>query len=207
MSAYGMKFVSQVNAKSRSESAPYYCEMKRLAREVRGHYALASPCVGCMELRRIYRELGIRLTAWPGKVRSIRGAYFNDGLGVDVMVMKGLSEDAMAFTMAHELKHHFVDSDLRPFSRWQLDRKNPIEVGADVFAAELIYPEKDFQSDLGTLRLRKKKCFVKVLLQLKAKTGTTLPHWVMRDRAVRMGIAPASAFCSRSWKKLEQETW
>jgi hypothetical protein len=33
-------------------------------------------------------------------------------LGVNVTVMKELPEDAMVFAMAHELKHHLVDSDL-----------------------------------------------------------------------------------------------
>jgi Zn-dependent peptidase ImmA (M78 family) len=120
------------------------CEVKELARQVREHYALVSLCVGCSELRKIYRAQGIRLTLWPGKVRNIQGAYFNDDLGMNVMVMKELPEDAMAFTMAHELKHHLVDSDLKPYSKWRFDQPNPIEVGADVFAAELIYPEKGF---------------------------------------------------------------
>lgn len=46
----------------------------------------------------------------------MRGVYFNDELGIDVMVKKELPEDALVFTMAHELKHHLLDSDLKSYS-------------------------------------------------------------------------------------------
>ena len=51
-------------------------------------------------------------------------------------------------TMAHELKHHLVDSTLEIRSQWGLEAPNPIEVSAEIFASELIYPEQDFRSDL-----------------------------------------------------------
>src|ERR1700693_5841989 len=76
----------------------------------------------------------------PGHVGDLRGAYFNDEYGVDVMVMKELPEDPIIFTMAHELKHHLVDSSLEIRSQWKFEEANPIEVGAEVFASELIYP-------------------------------------------------------------------
>lgn len=125
-----MKLAAQAAALLTFEAEPYYFDMKELARQVREHYALVSPRVRCSELRKIYRAQGIRLTLWPGKVRNVRGAYFSDELGVNVMVMRELPEDAMAFTMAHELKHHLVDSDLKPYSKWRFDQLNPIEVGA-----------------------------------------------------------------------------
>jgi Zn-dependent peptidase ImmA (M78 family) len=114
MKGYGMKTAAQVAALLKFEPKPYYVEMKELARQVHEHYKLVSPRVRSSDLRKIYRAQGIRLALWPGKVRNVRGAYFNDELGVNVMVMKELPEDAMVFTMAHELKHHLVDSELKP---------------------------------------------------------------------------------------------
>jgi Zn-dependent peptidase ImmA (M78 family) len=113
----------------------------------------------------------------------------------------------MAFTMAHELKHHLVDSDLKPYSKWKFDQPNPIEVGADLFAAELIYPEKAFESDLARLRTRAGECPLDVILRLKKKTGTTLPYRISRERAILMGFAAANIFRVSFWQKLERGNW
>jgi Zn-dependent peptidase ImmA (M78 family) len=123
------------------------------------------------------------------------------------MVMKELPEDAMVLTMVHELKHHLVDSNLKSYSKWRFDQANPMEVGADLFAAELIYPEKAFESDLERMRTRAGECPLDAILRLKKKTGTTLPYRIFRERAASMGFAPASMFRVSFWQKLEKATW
>jgi Zn-dependent peptidase ImmA (M78 family) len=123
------------------------------------------------------------------------------------VVMKELSQDAMVFTMAHELKHHLVDSDLKPYSKWRFYQPNPIEVGANLFAAELIYPEQDFQSDLERMKTTAGKRPLDGILRLKNKTKTTLPHRIFRERAVSMGFAPRSEFRVRPWRRLEKANW
>ena len=90
------------------------------------------------------------------------------------MLMKGLPEDLMVFTMAHELKHHLFDADLKPYSAWGWDQPSPIEVGAEIFAAELIYPEQEFRRDAEGMGIRSGECSVKAMLRLKRKTRTTL---------------------------------
>jgi Zn-dependent peptidase ImmA (M78 family) len=203
----GRSSLVQLGALLTLEPEPYYAEMKELARQVRKYYKLVSSRVGPYELRRIYKAQGIRLTLWPGKVGELRGAYFNDELGVNVMVMKELPEDTLAFTMAHELKHHLVDSDLKSHSEWIYDPRNPIEVGAEAFAAELIYPEQTFRFDLQRMRVRPGECPLNVLLRLKRKTQTTLPYRIFRERAVSIGFAAARVFRASSWKKMEKEKW
>jgi len=207
LKSYGMTTAAQVAALLTLDPEPYYVELKELARQVREHYALTSPRIRCSDLRKIYRAQGIELILWPGKVRNVRGAYFNDEWGVAVMVMKELPEGPLVFTMAHELKHHLVDSDLKPYPRWRFDQPNPIEVGADLFAAELIYPEKAFEFDLGRMGRRVGDGPLDVLLRLKKKTGASLPHRIFRERAVLMGFAPASLFRMSSWLKLEKADW
>src|ERR1700756_1072684 len=46
------------------------------------------------------------------------------------------------------------DSNLKPYSQWGFKNRNPIEVGAEIFAAELVYREKDFRFDLRRMRVR-----------------------------------------------------
>ena len=202
-----MKPAAEVGALLTMRPDAYYEGMKKLARQVRGHYGLVSPRVRFGELQEVYRDQGIQLTLWPGEVRNLRGAYFNDEVGVSVMVMKELPEDARLFTMAHELKHHLVDAGLKPFSDWTFRQSSPIEAGANLFAAELIYPEKDFQCDLERLRGRTCDRPLDVLLCLKKKTRTTLPYRILRERAVSMGFARASAFVASWWRELEEANW
>jgi Zn-dependent peptidase ImmA (M78 family) len=129
--------------------AAYYHDMKAIARATRTQYGLTSPRVQKSHLRAIYRDKGIRIDLWPHKLRSIRGAYFNDEFGVTVMLAKGLPEDPMVFTMAHELKHHLVDRDLPVACCSDRNDNELIEIGAEVFAAELIFPEQDFLDALA----------------------------------------------------------
>jgi Zn-dependent peptidase ImmA (M78 family) len=90
----------------------YYEALKELARDTRAQYGIASPRVLRSDLRRVYRDQGIHIDLWDHKFKKLRGAYFNDELGPTVMLSKGLPEDPMVFTMAHELKHHLADSEL-----------------------------------------------------------------------------------------------
>jgi hypothetical protein len=55
----------------------YYDELKQLAREVRGEYGLDSPRVLRSDLRRIYRDQGIRIDLWNHNFKRLRGAYFS----------------------------------------------------------------------------------------------------------------------------------
>src|SRR5690348_3498925 len=118
----------------------YYNQLKALAREIRSRYDLTTPRVLRSDLRRIYRDQGVAIDLWPHKLRNLRGAYIHDEHGASVMLAKGLPEDPMVFTMAHELKHHLTDSDLSLSYCDLSNEREPIEIGAEVFAAELIYP-------------------------------------------------------------------
>jgi Zn-dependent peptidase ImmA (M78 family) len=61
------------------------------------------------------------------------------------MLAGGLPGGPTIFTMAHELKHRLVDSKIGIFLRETSDQTRRIEIAAEVFAAELIYPEKEFR--------------------------------------------------------------
>jgi Zn-dependent peptidase ImmA (M78 family) len=122
----------------------YYSEMKVLARAVREKYGLTTARVQKSHLRAIYRDLGIRIDLWPYRLKELRGAYFNDDLGPTVMLAKCLPEDPMVFTMSHELKHHLVDRDITVACCSDRTANKHIEIGAEIFAAEFIYPEQDF---------------------------------------------------------------
>ena len=187
--------------------ADYYEEMKALARSTRVKYGLSTPRVQRSHLRRIYRDQGVRIDLWPHRLREIRGAYFNDELGPTVMLVKGLPEDPTVFTMAHELKHHLTDRDLQLACCSDRNANQHIEIGAEVFAAELIFPDSDFLELLAQRGVTKGRCSPDAIVRLKHDTGTTLSYAGLAKRATFHGLAPAGSLDGIQWKKLEERIY
>jgi Zn-dependent peptidase ImmA (M78 family) len=182
----------------------YYEELKSLAREVRAEYGLRSPRVLTSDLRRIYDKHGIIIDSWPYRLRNLRGAFISDHLGTTVMLAPGLPQDPMVFTMAHELKHFFRDRDLGISYCDQSNLGKTVEVGAEIFAAELIFPDQDFIRHMRALRVGRDQCLPKTLVQLKLKTRTTLSYAGLAIKAERLGFAPpASLTRIKTWRKFE----
>jgi Zn-dependent peptidase ImmA (M78 family) len=176
--------------------------MKELARQTRTRFGLQTPRVLRSDLRRIYKAEGIAIDLWPHRLKKLRGAYFDDDIGPTVMLAKGLPEGPMVFTMAHELKHHLADRG-RPLSYCDASNESdPIEIGAEVFAAELIYPEEDFTKDLAQQGVFKGRCTANSLIKLKHDTRTTLSYTGQRERSSLVLPLQESLRRSngRSWK-------
>lgn len=189
---------------SRSE---YYARLKDLARTTRARFGLTSPRVLRSDLRRIYRTEGIRIDLWPYKLRKLRGAYINDELGPTVMLAKGLPQDPMVFTMGHELKHHLTDSGSALSYCDACNQSDPIEIGAEIFAAELIYPDDDFRSDLEKMNIALGQCTPEVLVRLKHETRTTLSYAGLAKRAEFMGFAVEGSLDKVKWKTIEEQIY
>ena len=182
----------------------YYEELKLLARQVRAENGLRSPRVLASDLRRIYDKHGIVIDSWPYRLRNLRGAFISDHLGATVMLASGLPQDPMVFTMAHELKHFFRDRDLGISYCDQSNLSKTIEVGAEIFAAELIFPDQDFIKHMRVLGIGRDQCLPKTLVQLKRKTRTTLSYAGLAIKAERLGFAPPSSLTRiKTWRKFE----
>ncbi len=120
------------------------------------------------------------------------------------MLASGLPQDPMVFTMAHELKHFFRDRDLGISYCDQSNLSKTVEVGAEIFAAELIYPDQDFIKHMRVLRVGRDQCLPRTLVQLKLKTRTTLSYAGLAIKAERLGYAPACSLTRiKTWRKLE----
>src|SRR5579863_904385 len=63
----------------------YYEMLKGRAREIRAEYGFVTPRVLRSDLRRIYKDHGIRFDKRPF-TKKIRGAYFNDDFGVHIAI-------------------------------------------------------------------------------------------------------------------------
>jgi hypothetical protein len=171
---------------------------------VRAENGLRSPRVLASDLRRIYDRHGIVIDSWPYRLRHLRGAFISDSLGTTVMLASGLPQDPMVFTMAHELKHFFRDRDLGISYCDQSNLSKTVEIGAEIFAAELLFPDQDFIKHLQLLRVGRDQCLPRTIVQLKAKTRTTLSYAGLAIKAERLGFAPPSSLTRiKTWRKLE----
>jgi Zn-dependent peptidase ImmA (M78 family) len=183
----------------------YYEELKLLARQVRAENNLRSPRVLPSDLRRIYDRHGITIDSWPYRLRHLRGAFISDHLGTTVLLASGLPQDPMVFTMAHELKHFFRDRDLGISYCDQSNLSREVEVGAEIFAAELLFPDQDFIKHMRSLRVGQDQCLPRTLVHLKCKTRTTLSYAGLAIKAERLGYAPARSLTKiKTWRKLEE---
>lgn len=181
----------------------YYEAMKSLARETRARFDLVTPVVKLSDLRRIYKDQGIRIDLWAGKLKNLRGAYFLDEAGPSVMLSKQLPKEQRIFTMGHELKHHLVDR--AETNCMELEGSSAIEIGAEVFAAELIFPEGDFADVLHAMQVPIGACTGEHIVRLKHDTGTTMSFTGLAKRATRLRFAAPGALDGVQWKKLDVE--
>lgn len=183
----------------------YYEKLKELARQTRTRFGLTGPRVGRSDMRRIYTSEGIRLDLWPHRFRKLRGAYFDDDLGPTVVVARDLPDAPYIFTLAHELKHHLVDRGKGLSYCGEANESEPIEIGAEVFAAELIFPEKDFSSWLQQRGIA--VCTPETLVQMKHETQTTLSYAGLAKRACWLNFAEPETLKGVQWMKLEERAY
>ena len=183
----------------------YYEEMKALARTVRAKHDITGPRVTRTNLRRVYKAYGIRFDLRSG-FKNLRGAYFNDEFGPCIVVAKALPEDPRVFTMGHELKHHLVDRDTQGFQcKFENVGTDPVEIGAEVFSAELLFPEAEYLALLAEMGVTEGTCTAEHLARLKHDTRTTLSYQGLAKRAEFMNLAEAGAFDGVQFKKLEEQ--
>ncbi len=181
----------------------YYELIRTKARAVRKEHGLTTPKVMLSDLRRIYKAYGIGIDLWKGPMSTVRGMYaVYDGVP-SVMVVKSLPDEQRIFTLAHELKHHFFDVEPIQYPM----EKEPTEIGAEIFAVELIFPDQDFRQQIELLGVSPGCCTAKNIVTLKRHSQTTLSFTSLAKRAKFLGYASEDAFEKVQWKKLEEEMY
>ncbi len=122
-----------------------------------------------------------------------------------MLIAKRLPPEQRIFTMAHEFKHHLEDLDRALSYCDPSNGREPIEVGAEIFAAELIFPELDFATVLREMGVRAGECTPETIVYLKQGTLTTLSYTLLAKRAEWMDYAPVGSLQGVQWKKLAEE--
>jgi Zn-dependent peptidase ImmA (M78 family) len=133
----------------------YYEALKSLARQKRTEYAVSTEAFGLRELRAIYQSEKIKIDYWPLPYK-IKALYMCADDECSVAVQRRLPDEPKLFALIHELKHHYCDRQALGsgvIHCGDYDANEVIEIGAEVFAAEFIYPEEEFSDDIRPLQL------------------------------------------------------
>jgi Zn-dependent peptidase ImmA (M78 family) len=190
----------------------YYEELKALARSTRIQFGLSTPHIQLSHLRKIYKHYEIKIDLWPRKgvsktvkLKSLRGAFFCDTYGSSVLINRNLPEAPKIFTLGHELKHYLVDKDLGNI--WCGDDNQKEEIGAEIFSAELLFPDENFKESLIQMGIQKGHCTPEVLVRLKHETKATLSYTALAKKAEFLGFAQYGSMLGVKWKKIEEEIY
>jgi Zn-dependent peptidase ImmA (M78 family) len=185
----------------------YYEELKARARVIRAEHGLDSPRVLRSDMRRIYKHYKIKIDLWPYKLKNLKGAFFGGSLSPSVMLRKDLPPDPMIFTMGHELKHFLEDRELQVSYCNDENKDEAIEIGAEIFAAELIFPERDFTEHMRQRGIAVNCCTAEDIVKLKHETRTTLSYEGLKKRATYLHFAREGALDNVKWILLEREMY
>lgn len=192
----------------------YYEELKELARQQRFEHGITTPRVLRSDLRRIYRQHNIQLDLWPLKgvksgssMKTLRGAFFCDEYGVHIMISRTLPDAPAIFTMAHEFKHFLTDRAVGAIMCGEANQNEQIEIGAEIFAAEFLYPDQDFREDLVQMGVKPGECTAEDLVRLKHDRQATLSYQGMAKKAEFLKLASSGAFAGVKWQSVQERIY
>ena len=186
----------------------YYARMKQLAGEKRIHYNIETSKIDLNVIRAIYRKEGIRIDQWPFKGGKIKAIYIVDEDGPSVAIRNGLPREPKAFALVHELKHHYVDQDAIRDGEYQCGDYNAneiIEKGAEVFAAQFIYPDAEMLAHLNEFGLPVTGCTPESIVRFKKVCPALVSYKFLVKRFERFGRIEKGLCSSVQFKKLEEQ--
>jgi IrrE N-terminal-like domain len=187
-------------------SPSIYLVVREFASTLRDRYGISGPRLTKSDIRRIYRDEGIRIDYISG-FKNVRGAYYPPPLGPSVVISRAIPEEPQIFTMAHELKHHFFDQEVGLSPCDSSNQDALVEKSAEVFAAELMFPQELFRSSLTSLGVEPGTCSAEDLVHLKMRTRTTLSYAGICKMAEFLGYCAPGAFAKTKFTKLQDQIY
>lgn len=183
----------------------YYEDLKALAREERARCAVGTRSFGLREARNILKEAGVRIDYWP-LPKKIKAVYMCADGDSSVALQRSLPDEPKLFALMHEYKHHLVDRDALGdgvIHCGDYNANEAIEIGAEVFAAEFIYPEEEFAADVGKFGIANWRA--EDVVSFKRQCGVKVSYTYICKRLEWLGFTPSGAFSGVRFKKLEDE--
>ena len=183
----------------------YYQDLKSLAREKREYYNVDTSNFGLREVRRIYGAEGVKIDYWP-LPSKIKALYMCADEQYSVAIQQKLPYEPKLFALLHELKHHYTDQEIigsGVIHCGDYNRNEVIEIGAEVFAAEFIYPEEEFAQDVLSLRIS--KWDATDVVRFKHNCKAKVSYQFILKRLERLRLLSRNQFKGVKFRNLEDQ--
>ena len=183
----------------------YYEDLKSLAREKRALHGVITTSFGLSDVRQIYRAERIKLDYWP-LPRKIKALYMCADGDCSVAVQRSLPNEPKLFALVHELKHHYCDREMLGTGVIHCGDYNAnelIEIGAEVFAAEFIYPVAEFTQDLSATGIA--SWTAEDVVRFKRGCKAKVSYTFLCKRLERLGRIAPGQLAGVQFQKLEEK--
>lgn len=178
-------------------------QFKELAREKRKLHKVDTASLGLKEIRQIYKAEGIDIHYYP-IAPKIKAIYMCGDGYCSVAVQRKLPDEPKIFALLHELKHHYCDQDLLRSGHLHCgdhDMQDPIEIAAEIFAAEFVYPIAEISDDISALKI--KKWTAEEVVRLKQGCKAKVSYRYLCRRLEELKLIGFKEFENIQFKNLE----
>jgi Zn-dependent peptidase ImmA (M78 family) len=189
--------------------AAYYSSMRSLAVEKRRELAIDTSSICLSRLRTIFKAEGITIDLRKLPPR-IRGVYMCDDDDPSVLINKSLPEEPRIFTMVHELKHHYCDRgalNTGELKCGDYNQNEMIEIGAEVFAAEFIFPASEFITATHSVGMEAGNCTAEMLVHLKRTCKAKVSYTFLQKGLERLNLIDKGQFKGVKFTVLEERIY
>ena len=183
--------------------------MKALAQKKRTEYGIVTSKITIPVIKKIYKMEGIKID-YRKLSAKIRAAYFCDGDDCSVLLNKELPREPKIFSLVHELKHHFVDREAIERGEIECGDYNAneiIEKGAEVFAAEFIFPEQEMREALSRLGIDRSSCEPRSVVDFREEKFAPVSYMFIKKRFEFFGLIKPGQFDDVRFRKLKEEIY
>jgi Zn-dependent peptidase ImmA (M78 family) len=188
----------------------YYSELRALAQAKRLEHKVRTSTLNLRFVQCIYRTEGIKIDYWDYKSRKIRAAYLCDDGEYSVAVNKNLPREPKLFALIHELKHHYNDQEALKDGHIKCGDYNAnelIEKGAEVFAAEFIYPEDEMRALADQLGICAGNCNPEQIVEFKRSCGAYVSYRFLVKRFEWFNFIASGAYRKVQFQNLEEKMY
>ena len=196
-----------VDPPNRSE---YYQQCRALAQTKRHEHAVVTASLNLVVMARIYKKEGIAIDRRKLKGYRIKAAYYCDDGECSVLLNTSPPREPRLFALAHELKHHYLDQEKIMNGQIECGDYNAnevIEKGAEVFAAEFIYPEMEMRQLIGQMGITSLSCTARTIVDFKRACPACISYTFIVKRFVRFGLCQRDTFSKVQFTKIEEQIY
>jgi Zn-dependent peptidase ImmA (M78 family) len=187
-----------------------YAQARQTAKDKRIEFGISTEEISIPVLKKICKKEGIKVDLVKKIGNRIRAAYFNDDDGCSILLKKDLPREPKIFALAHELKHHFLDRKLIESGEIQCGEYNKnksIEIAAEIFAAEFLYPEDEMRELIVRLGIKAGSCTERNVVEIKKACLVPVSYIFIKKRLVRFGVIGDGEFKDVQFQKLEERLY